>query len=137
MFSFVERDPLTDEVLEHSVDLATVIKKTSAEEMEQILAGKLVADKKESAAEEKKSDAFDGLAKANIEDYDEPKSETSSLAESALDAAKGESNAGPSFNDMKPACKCPFGHTWGEADKHDECKKCNDLWEKCFDASSN
>ena len=145
LFSFIERDPLSDEVLEHSVDLATVIKKTTAEEMEQILAGKLVADKTESKSEtpsaEKKSDAFKSVEAANVEDWDDNKSETSSLAEQALKAAEPEKaepkeESKPSFDNMESVHKCPHGYNWGEADKHDECKKCKEFWDQCFDAGN-
>lgn len=131
LFSFVEREALSDEVLEHSVDLATVIKKTSAEEMEQILAGKLVADKTEDTAD-KQPNAFENAPASETSNQ----TKTSSLAESALKAVETTSESKPSFNNMETVNKCPYGYNWGEADKHDECKKCHDFWDKCFDAST-
>ena len=136
LFSFVEREPLSDEVLEHSVDLATVIRKTTAEEMEQILAGKLVSEKKESSTE-KQTNAFENVSSATPETSapTAEKTEISSLAEQALNATE-TSESKPSFDSMESVNKCPYGYNWGEADKHDECKKCHDFWDKCFDAST-
>ena len=31
---------------------------------------------------------------------------------------------------------CPFDHTFGECDKHEDCLKCSsDIWDKCMDAA--
>lgn len=138
-FSFVPREPLSDDVLSHSIDLATVIKKTSAEDMEKLISGKAYAvqSKSEETKEETPSQSVES---ANITDYDEP-SPTADLAAQAASAASGTS-----FNDMKPVEKkeesapaetkcnsCPFGHNWGEADKHPDCTKCDTvMWEKCL-----
>lgn len=138
-FDFIPRAPLSDEVLEHSIDLATVIKKTSAEDMEKLISGKAYSTQPK-AAETTHAAPTQSVESANISDYDEP-SPTSDLASQAMSAASGQS-----FNDMKPVetqttpaqetRTCPCGHVWGEADKHgDDCIKCK-VWEDCFGSSN-
>jgi len=135
-FDFVPRKPLSDEVLKHSIDLATVIKKTSAEDMEKLISGKAYSVSSDKPAETKHAQSVEA---ANVEDYDEKPSQTSSLAEEALNTAGGQS-----FNDMKPVEEqkaaptghvCPFGHKFGENDKYPDCSKCDtEIWEKCLDS---
>ena len=140
-FDFEPREPLSDEVLSHSIDLATVIKKTSAEDMEKLISGKAYSVNSQPKPAETKPvstpESSQSIEAANIEDYEETK--TADLASQALEASD------KSFNDMKPAESkpaeqsapvehtCPFGHQWGTADKHPDCSKCDtELWEKCF-----
>ena len=135
-FDFVPRKPLSDEVLKHSIDLATVIKKTSAEDMEKLISGKAYSVSSDKPAETKPTQSVEA---ANVEDYDEEPSQTSSLAEEALNTAGGQS-----FDDMKPVEErkaaptehvCPFGHKFGENDKYPDCSKCDtEIWEKCLDS---
>lgn len=152
-FDFEPREPLSDEVLSHSIDLATVIKKTSAEDMEKLISGKaysVSSQPKPTETTTTNSTPSQSLESANIEDYDDTQS-PADLASQAMSAASGQS-----FNDMKPVesepkeatpteqaptqttgtteHKCPFGHGWGETDKHPDCSKCDTtIWENCLD----
>ena len=141
-FSFEPREPLSDEVLEKSIDLATVIKKTSAEDMEKLISGKAYAvQSKPTETQTPTTSAHSqSVESANIDDYDESDKQND-LASQALSVASGQS-----FNDMKPVetqtaptqetRTCPCGHVWGEADKHgDDCVKCK-VWEDCFGSSN-
>lgn len=148
LFEFIKRPPLSDEVLAKSIDLATVIKMTSPEEMEKLISGKAYSTEPQSAPAPQSAPVVsndEGIAKANIADYDEQPTEKK--AEEAYQSAVQNT----SFEQMKPVeqpvsapqsapasqpeCQCPFGHVWGEADKHEECVKCTKLWESCFAAS--
>lgn len=135
LFAFVDRQPLTDDVLEHSVDLATVIRKTSEEEMEKLLTGRAPSSAPTSAPQTSKP-VVTPVPETPIAQPVPTQSEqiASSLAEQAMQAAQSTQATqpqAPSFETMQPAYSCPHGHTWGEADKHPECGKC-DFWEKCY-----
>ena len=135
LFSFVDRQPLSDAVLEHSVDLATVIRKTSEEDMEKLLTGRAPSYTPQT------STSANTPSPAPVETSASTQSEQvgSSLAEQAMQAAQGTpqpTQSAPSFNTMQPVHSCPHGHNWGEADAHPECGKC-DFWEKCYYDSGN
>ena len=146
VFSFVPRKPLSDEVLEHSVDLATVIQKTSAEEMEKIISGDLsgtAAAPKTAQAAPQQTNTFDALAKANIEETptqaapQQTPTTSSQTPESVTydDMESVQTQAAPAQEQPvvaeSPETTCPHGHKWGDADKHPECGKCP-VWERCL-----
>lgn len=156
LFSFVDREPLSDAVLEHSVDLATVIRKTSAEDMEKLLTGRAPSSAPQTSAPTTSvtygsaptpnpavSTGTPPQASASYTTSTDTVPPTdnsvSNLAEQAMQAAQGTpqpTQSAPSFDTMQPVHNCPHGHKWGEADAHPECGKC-DFWEKCYYDSGN
>lgn len=116
LFSFVERPPLSDEALSHSVDLSTTIKFTSAEDMEKLISGKAYAvDKGNTSA----APAQNNPAPAKPESK-------------PVEAAPAETQPAPTSQPAQTSANsCPCGYNWGEADKHPECASC-DFWEKCL-----
>jgi len=113
-FNFVQRKPLSDEVLSHSVDLSTYLNIPSEETLEKILSGVAVPTSAPTSADDTKFDKeFDSQ---NEESY------------SAVDSISQ-----PQQNNKSSACQsCPSGYNWGEADSHDECSSCpTEIWEKC------
>ena len=126
-FGFINRQPLSEEVLSHSVDLSTFLNMVSEEDMEKIISGQVVStpatNRAPTAAEDKAVDeAFDEApSQDNLEPvYQAPKTEepSSNAVQKTTPAPTGEN-------------VCPCGHKWGEADSHDECATCQ-VWEKCI-----
>lgn len=136
LFSFVERGPLSDEALSHSVDLSQTIRFTSPEDMEKLISGKAYAVEKPAPASTPVQTAPTPVTQAPTVGNPVPPTQTVSttptpqepVAAPAQEAAPiqvGSTTAAPSGN------VCPFAHAWGEADKHSECATC-ELWEKCL-----
>ena len=133
-FDFVNRNPLSDEVLNHSVDLSTGIIPSTEEEMDQALAGKPVVSqpKTETPAQTQSNPSFDTMdtvppvQSSPTACNPVPQTETvaQNLATQAMEAAQPQAQT-----DTKV---CPFGHNWGEADGYDECATCQ-AWDKCID----
>lgn len=117
-FRFVKRQPLSDAVLEHSVDLSTTIKFTSPEDMEKLLSGK--------AVEVKNSAPVAEAPKTETVEKTQP-TVTQSLAQQAV-AEPAPAVETPAVQSDKA---CPCGYTWGDADHHPECSSCQ-VWEKCI-----
>ena len=119
LFSFVERAPLSDEALSHSIDLSTLIKFMSPEDMEKLISGKAYA----------------------VDTGSTPAATTTTAAPTqAAPATSAQTTAAPTPTTAAPtsdtttvdtANVCPCGYKWGEADKHPECGECK-LWEKCL-----
>lgn len=128
-FGFINRKPLSEEVLDHSVDLSTFLNMVSEEDMEKIISGQVVQtstpNRAPTSAEDKAVDEKTDAEYAELE----------------------KENSAPSFDSMEPVSQkpstakpaeaalsgnvCPCGHKWGEADSHSECATC-DVWEKCI-----
>ena len=126
-FDFVNRAPLSDDVLNLSVDLSAGLILSTAEDMDAALCGKIVVNKPAETAQTNTQSAA-------------PAQTTSPVQEQA---PVQSTEPQPSFDNMKPAETqaapaatsekvCPFGHTFGEADGHDECATCK-VWEQCID----
>jgi len=101
-FRFVERGPLTDAELEHSVDLSTVVNFMNEDEMERVISGEVTPSAPKPVVENNTTSSLASQAAS-----DEP---------SAPKASAGKT--------------CPYGHPFHEADKHDECLSCP-VWADC------
>lgn len=122
-FRFIKRAPLTDDVLEHSVDLSTTVKFMEPEEMERMLSNKPVSTPAAAAPVSKPVYEAPQPTMQNVSfDKLEPAASqpTASLAQEAVaEAPKPTGNV------------CPCGYTWGDADHHAECATCS-VWDKCI-----
>ena len=135
-FDFVNRSPLSDEVLNHSVDLSAGIVSSTEDEMDAAIAGKPVVSqpKTETPAQTTVTQNFNTMETVPSTQTNPtagnpvPPTETvaQNLAEQAMQAAQPEPQA------QTVSKVCPFGHNWGEADGHDECATCQ-AWDKCID----
>lgn len=125
-FRFVKRAPLSDEVLEHSVDLSTTVKFMSPEDMEKLISGQAVATNSEPVkqvvsepvtpqpvAQEVKPVVQEPVAQTNFQEMKPV--ESASVAPTAPVGDK----------------VCPYGHPWSDADHHPECANCQ-VWDKCI-----
>lgn len=122
-FDFIKRAELSDEVLNHSVDLSLGLVMCTEEDMENAMAGKPVVNSTPApqntnsvqSAPVQSTPSFETMKPA--ETKVEPQAET--VAESTPGAAGPEKT-------------CPCGFTWGDADNHAECATCQ-VWDKCID----
>lgn len=134
-FDLIDRAPLSDNILNYSVDLSAGLITNTEDEMDAALCGKPVVSK-------------------NTQPVSQPtpqntsvQTQTENLASQAMAAAQSQSNQ-MSFDNMKsventaPANNessgntCPCGHNWGDANHtpdYPECATCQ-LWDKCIDA---
>lgn len=131
-FDLIERKPLSDEVLNHSVDLSAGLIMDTEEDMDAALCGKPVVSQNKPV--EQKTET-----KSEQKEPEKTQTPTENLASQAMAA---QTTSQPSFDSMEKAetpnadlsCdRCPFGHNWGEADNHDECATCK-VWDKCVEA---
>ena len=131
-FDLIDRAPLSDEVLNHSVDLSAGLVMNTEDEMDAALCGKPVVSQNKPAEQKAEPESQKETEKVQTP--------TENLASQAMAAAQ---NTQPSFDNMQKTetsaadnCdKCPFGHNWAEADDHDECATCK-VWDKCVEAQT-
>ena len=136
--TFEDRAPLSDEVLNHSVDLSEAIIMPTEAQMDAALTGKVVATDKpvqnttpQSTPQPKQSTpSFNTM---------EPTSNTADLASQALASQatqeptpQPQSQPTQSTPSASPERTCPCGYDWGTADDHPECKTCK-VWDRCID----
>ena len=113
-FKFAEREPLSDEVLSHSLDLSTCLNVVDEESMEKIISGECVVSNTAVAKPQDETySAVDSISQMASQAVESP-------VEKSSDTSTTESASG----------NCPYGHNWREADHHPECATCQ-LWEKC------
>ena len=125
-FDFVSRAPLSDEVLEHSVDLSQGVVMCTEEDMDAALCGKpVVSNEPAKQAEQKPVEQKPVEPKPAEPDPAPASPAVASLAEQASEPA-------PAATAAPVEKKCPFGFEWGSADKHPECTRCGNLWESCI-----
>lgn len=129
-FDLIDRAPLSDDILNHSVDLSAGLIMNTEDEMDAALCGKPVVSQNKPAEQ-----------KSEPEPQKEPEKVQTPTENLASQAMAAQVSSQPSFDNMKtadtsaatPCDKCPFGHNWGEADGHDECSTCK-IWDKCVEA---
>lgn len=127
MFAFVNRDPLSDEVLEHSVDLSSTVKVLEPEDVEKALAGKSVNVSGNTAKVSTDTPAPVQSAPAATSYEDMKPVESSTSNKPTEPAAPASAPAETSSGDQ-----CPHGHCFGaDTDKFPECSSCK-IWDKCF-----
>ena len=119
-FGFLDRQPLSDEVLNQGLDPSVGVIVPTEQELDDILCGKVAVSTTQSTSQPEQS--------PKQENVQNPSSNSpESLASQALEGSQPAQNVNPTEN------KCPFGHGWGEADKaYSECETCS-LWDKCID----
>ena len=124
-FGFIKRAPLSDEVLDHSIDLSTTLNMVSEEEMERILSGQIVTSNKSQP----------------VAQTEEPTVQESAPSEDPLEPVHTQAPVTTQATTSAPEVKtqpkesqantCPCGYNFGEADAHDECATCP-VWEQCI-----
>lgn len=138
-FDLIDRAPLSDEVLNHSVDLSAGLIMNTEDEMDAALCGKPVVSSTPVQNTQPVSQPTPTPQSTPVQNT--TPSQTENLASQAM-AAQATPQAPVSQPTPQPAqtvapnspCgSCPFGHNWGEADKHEECTSCNE-WINCVDA---
>ena len=131
-FGFLDRQSLSDEVLDHGVDLSVGIIVPTEQELDNVLCGKVTVSTEQTVQ---------NVAPSKVEQQTNPNVTqqsfqnmqpvtTESLASEALNgSSQPAQNTNPTEGKV-----CPFAHCWGEADKHPECSTCS-AWENCIDDS--
>lgn len=137
-FNFVKRHPLSDEVLNHSVDLSSALNFPEEETLEKILAGDFSAQGSQNS--------YQQPAQIKQEDPKPVEINTSSTIDDKIsDAMSAPVSSQPqqqapsqpvapqTVQASAPAAHvCPHGYEWGSADDHPECSKCDPkIWEDC------
>lgn len=113
-FNFAKREPLSDEVLSHSLDLSTCLNVVDEESMEKIISGEcVVSNPTVTKPQDETYSAVDSISQMASQAVESPVEKSSNV--STTESASGN---------------CPYGHNWREADHHPECATCQ-LWEKC------
>lgn len=132
-FNFASRQPLSDEVLSHSVDLSTFLKVVDEETMENILSGvevKNTASVQQQNTYEQPQYTQQQYSRPQ-QQYSQPQQYTQPQTEEYVPVENI-----PNQNTVSAGPKCPFGYKLGETDKHEECSRCGDEWETCMRMSS-
>ena len=129
-FNFAKRQPLSDEVLSHSVDLSTMLNVLNEEALEKVLAGGSVPSDNTPQSQPAPAPVQSGNSVAEL----------AAQAQEVDDAVSAEMAAPAKAEAPAPAAQpapsaggnvCPFGHKWGDADNHPECGTCK-AWENCI-----
>ena len=137
-FDLIDRAPLSDDILNHSVDLSAGLIMNTEDEMDAALCGKPVVSQNTQTTETKTEQVKNEPVENTQPQSSPAETSTENLASQAIAA---QASSQPSFDNMKtvdtsaatPCDKCPFGHNWGEADSYDECSTCK-VWDKCVEA---
>ena len=124
-FDFVDREPLSDEVLNHSVDLSQAIIIPTVDELDAALCGKPVVSSQNTQTTSQTTTQASTPTETSVQ----PSFDTMQKVESAPTQVDTPQTAAPSTS---PETTCPFGHKFGEADDHPECATCQ-VWDKCID----
>ena len=131
-FDLVNRQPLSDEVLNHSVDLSAGLVKSTEEEMDAALAGKpVVSSAPTTTQSESVAQTAAPQQSAPVENNTVTQSEP--VVQNNVEQApqpEPQVQSAPAAQSSEKVC--PFGHKWGEADGYDECATCQ-AWDKCID----
>ena len=143
----IARKPLSDEVLNHSVDLSAGLIMSTEDEMDAALCGKPVV------SQPAQSNTVQNSA-PQTESAPSQSTQTADLASQAIASQSTSTQNTPtqqatSFDNMAPAHTtqqaesttsdahvCPFGHKWGDANNQPEpveCATCQ-AWVDCIDA---
>ena len=118
-FGFLDRQPLSDEVLNQGLDPSVGVIVPTEQELDNVLCGKVTVPTPQTTSTPAPQSSVTTPAPAATA--------TENLASQALEGSQPAQNVKPAEN------KCPFGHSWGEADKaYSECETCS-LWDKCID----
>lgn len=125
-FNFKSRNPLSDEVLSHSIDLSGMLNILDEESLEKVLAGEITESPSNSSAESQPVNSIQETAKAALEDEVQNDAKNA-VSETIPEKKEATTSSVAPGNDHI----CPFGHKWGEADNHNECGTCQ-VWEKCI-----
>lgn len=140
-FMLIARKPLSDDVLNHSVDLSAGLIMNTEDEMDAALCGKPVV------SQPAQSDAVQNSA-PQTQATSTQSTQTADLASQAIAAQTTPTQQTPSFDNMAPAQAtqqaetttsdahvCPFGHKWGDANNQPEpveCATCQ-AWVECIE----
>lgn len=141
-FDLIDRAPLSDEVLNHSVDLSAGLIMNTEDEMDAALCGKPVV------SQPVQSNAVQNSA-PQTQATPSQSTQTADLASQAIASQSTPAQNTPSFDNMAPAQTtqqaesttsnvhvCPFGHNWGDANNQPEpveCATCQ-AWIECVEA---
>ena len=136
--NFEDRPPLSEEVLNHSVDLSEGIEIMSDEDMDNLLSGKPVVESNNTQQAPETTQApvqsnTNGSAPQSQPSFDTMETVPQQTPQQASQQpapqqAAPAQNAAPAAS---PENTCPFGHNWGEADNHKECVTCG-AWDRCI-----
>lgn len=134
-FDLLDRAPLSDDILNYSVDLSAGLIVNTEEEMDAALCGKPVVSS--------------ASAQSNSAPKTEPapaqNTQTADLASQAMAAQSAPAQSSPAANTtptqqsqpvaQSPERTCPFGHNWGDANNQPEpteCATCQ-VWDRCIE----
>lgn len=138
-FDLIDRAPLSDAILNHSVDLSAGLVTNTEDEMDAALCGKPVVTQNTQPVSQPTPQTTP-VNSAPVQ------TSTENLANQAMAAAQAQPTQ-QSFETMKPVENsapvnntssgntCPCGHNWGDANHvpdYPECTTCP-LWDKCID----
>ena len=121
-FDFRKREPLSDAVLEHSVDLSAGLLMDTEEDMDKAISGKPVINNSQPAVQK------NPIQQTSLQEPSPVDTSVNVLAEQAMSAS---AQAAP-VQTTPAGNTCPCGYNWGEADKYPECATC-DVWDKCIE----
>ena len=136
-FDLIDRASLSDEVLNHSVDLSEGLIINTEDEMDAALCGKPVVSSapvqnntqpaQNTAPQTEPAPVQNNTAASAPQSEPAAQSSTENLATQAMQAQSSEQNTAQS-----PETTCPYGFKWGDADNHPECATCS-AWDRCID----
>ena len=144
-FDLIDRAPLSDDVLNYSVDLSAGLIMDTEEAMDAALCGKPVV----SSAPAQNNAAQNTQPTQNTAPQTEPapvqNTQTADLASQAMAAQSAPAQTAPANNTtpaqststqaQSPERTCPCGHNWGDANNQPEppeCATCH-VWDKCIE----
>lgn len=130
-FDFRKREPLSDAVFEHSVDLSAGLIVDGEEDMDKAISGKPVINNPQTPAQNNPTPAStSNPAQTSAQNFN-TMAEVSPIDTAVDNAMSAPAQATPA--QTAPAGNtCPCGHNWGEADSYPECGTCQ-VWDKCID----
>jgi hypothetical protein len=142
-FNFAKRQPLSDEVLSHSIDPSTMINISDEASLEKLLAGdfstatpsvsETVSQPSVQSAPVAQSPAPEVPSKTIDDAVSEEMSKPVQPAPVASEAPVQPAPVAAQAQAPQGSHVCPHGYQWGTADSHPECSKCNPkIWEDCI-----
>ena len=141
-FDLIDRAPLSDEVLNHSVDLSAGLLMDTEDAMDAALCGKPVVSSAPAQNTQPTTQAAPAQTQsAPVQNTTAPVQNDPAPAVQSEPAAQAPTeNVTTQTTQAQPQAAvaqspertCPYGFSWGDADNHGECATCQ-VWDKCID----
>lgn len=129
-FDLIDRAPLSDEVLNHSVDLSAGLIMDTEDDMDAALCGKPVVSQNTQPASQ--TQATQPAETAPAQNNPAPAAQSEPAAQSSTENLAAQAMQAAQSQAQSPERTCPCGFKWGDADNHPECATCKS-WDSCID----